>query len=760
MTPLRDRAPHLAFLVSSACIMVVELVASRLIASHLGSSLYTWSAVIGVMLAGISAGNVVGGRLADRFRPEAVLGWLFLAAAAACAAALGLNALFAAARPLRALAWPLQILLAVVAIFTLPAVALGTISPSLAKIAVQRAAGPVGPTSYASLGATLGSFYAYGALGSIVGTFFTGFWLLFALGNTRTIGLTAAVLAVLGLASAMAAWTGVHVRLKPDATDVPVHVRLKPDATCRSTNGSSVLAWRYAPHAIVFFASACLMVVELLASRIIADQAGSSLYTWTSVIGVVLAGMSAGGWAAGVLSDRVAPHRFLGWLFLAASISCASTLVLAYAFWNSTPFGGWHWPAVIFATVAAIFFVPSALLGAFGPVAAKLAVQHEHGVGRALGSVSAWNSAGSITGTLVSGFWLISVVGSRSLALLVAVLLGCAGLLLGPRRLLHLAWTAVAVAGFVLTRADLPLVANWQHAGILRPSATDAFDADSAYQHVRVYASVSEVNEERRLRVLALDYLIHGYVDLTDPGYLNYDYERIYRDVALRYAAGKARPATFFLGGGSYTFPRWVMHRWPGSVPVVAEIDPVVLEANHRALGLPRKTPIRTILGDARNTIDGLRPDERFDLVFGDAFNDLSVPYHLTTLEFTRTAASHLRPDGAYLVNVIDSFGSGLFLGSFVNTLRQVFPHVYVFCTDKSGVTDRRDTFVVAASFVPLDTAGWEPRHGTDFEGSALTSHDLTALVKKAGGRVLTDDSAPVENLLAPIVRERTQLDR
>ncbi len=95
--------PHAVFFVSCACIMVVELVASRLIASHLGSSLYTWTAVIGVMLAGITAGNVIGGRLANRRQPEATLGWLFLAAALACLVALGLNAVFAAFRPFHGL---------------------------------------------------------------------------------------------------------------------------------------------------------------------------------------------------------------------------------------------------------------------------------------------------------------------------------------------------------------------------------------------------------------------------------------------------------------------------------------------------------------------------------------------------------------------------------------------------------------------------------------------------------------------------------
>ena len=41
-------------------------------------------------------------------------------------------------------------------------------------------------------------------------------------------------------------------------------------------------------------------------------------------------------------------------------------------------------------------------------------------------------------------------------------------------------------------------------------------------------------------------------------------------------------------------------------------------------------------------------PDERFDLVFGDTFNDFEVPYHLTTREFNELLARHLKPDGLY----------------------------------------------------------------------------------------------------------------
>jgi spermidine synthase len=198
-----------------------------------------------------------------------------------------------------------------------------------------------------------------------------------------------------------------------------------------------------------------------------------------------------------------------------------------------------------------------------------------------------------------------------------------------------------------------------------------------------------------------------------------------------------------------------VLHEWPGSRIDVAEIDPMVLEANHRALGLPRDTPIKTYLLDARNALDDLPRGRRYDVIFGDAFSDLSVPWHLTTLEFDRKIAAHLKPDGGYLINVIDDFEHGLFLGAVVATLQRVFRHVYVFSTDKDGVSTGRETFVVAATQRAIRTRDWRPGHGGAFWGSLLTDKDLTTLRRRSGGRILTDDNAPVENLLAPVVSAR-----
>ncbi len=148
-----------------------------------------------------------------------------------------------------------------------------------------------------------------------------------------------------------------------------------------------------------------------------------------------------------------------------------------------------------------------------------------------------------------------------------------------------------------------------------------------------MYDEQSQISESK-VRVLCLDHLIHGFFNPDDPGELGYEYERIYRDITWRYSGNKDSIAAFVIGAGSYTYPRWLQYEWPTAKVDVAEIDPVVVEANHIAIGLPRNTSIRTYLGDARNTIDNLPDTAKYDFFYGDAFDDLTVPWHLTTLEF------------------------------------------------------------------------------------------------------------------------------
>jgi hypothetical protein len=308
-----------------------------------------------------------------------------------------------------------------------------------------------------------------------------------------------------------------------------------------------------------------------------------------------------------------------------------------------------------------------------------------------------------------------------------------------------------------------------------------------------------------------LDNLIHGYFILDRPERLDYDYEHIYSLVTHRAAQAKAkaqgRPAgekarlkTLFLGGGAYCFQRHVLHTYPGSEADVAEIDPAVTKANHIALGLPRDTPIKTTFGDARQFVESNQNRKQYDVVYGDAFNDFSVPWHLTTREFNEKLGKMLGPAGVYMINIIDVYesdahaekqaedeikrkeitepkdqervksearrralGFGGFLGAWVNTAKLTFPHVYLFGTDVTAGSGDRETFVVVASKQPLDLDDLGGRDGDPkfieddrpYEPRPFGPEDRKAIDVRSHGIILTDDYAPVENLLAPVAATR-----
>lgn len=114
--------------------MVFELVAGRLIARYLGSSLYTWTSVIGVILTGITVGNYLGGRIADRFRAPKTLAIFFGLSSAACVGIVVLNNPVGERVQFWHVSWPVRVFSYVSLVFLIPSALLGTISPVVAKM--------------------------------------------------------------------------------------------------------------------------------------------------------------------------------------------------------------------------------------------------------------------------------------------------------------------------------------------------------------------------------------------------------------------------------------------------------------------------------------------------------------------------------------------------------------------------------------------------------------------------------------------------
>lgn len=513
------------------------------------------------------------------------------------------------------------------------------------------------------------------------------------------------------------------------------------------------------PTATVFISSFCIMVLELVASRLIARHLGSSLYTWTAVIGIVLAGITIGNYLGGRIADRFQARKALAILFAISSATCIVTVILNNVVGEWTWLWHFSWPARTFTHVSLVFLLPSVLLGTISPVVAKMALDQGLATGRTVGDIYAWGAAGSIAGTFVAGYYLIATMGTVAIIWAVAAALLLMAILYWVRFWLLYAWAVIFVAA--LTMAMVP--AEWaESAGsslALReqPNPKIIYEDESQYCYITVRQNPANPNK----RAFYQDKLKHSEIIMADISDLQYNYEQIHAAITHRFSQDKDKLSVLVIGGGGYVFPRYVEQLWPGSRVDVAEIDPGVTEAAMEAFGLERDTSINTFTMDARNYVDKLLKQERmgglktrYDFIYEDALSDYSIPFQLVTKEFNDKIAVLLGEEGIYMIELIDIFNSGLFLGACVNTLEETFPYVYVITTTDLPRSDR-NTFVLVAAKRKLDLENLgENYKRKQLELWNLNESDIAQLKTNSGNIVLTDDYAPVENLMAPVVRK------
>ncbi len=524
------------------------------------------------------------------------------------------------------------------------------------------------------------------------------------------------------------------------------------------SNGVPRISWL--PQGTVFVSSFCIMVLELVAGRVVSRHLGSSIYTWTSVIGIVLAGIAVGNWLGGIMADRRRAAPTLSVLFLASAATCVLVTILGHVVGQWMFLWTLPWTMRVGLHVALIFLLPSLVLGMISPVAAKIAIDRSSETGRTIGSVYAWGVVGSLVGTFFTGFWLIAWFGTTAVVWGVGAVLAIMGVAYGAAS--RGAWSAGAV--FLLLA--IPGAGPWAWAVGFgeRLSLREAFDDTliyvdgSQYSHIRIH----QVTESPDVRNMLLDKLVHSTIEMDRPDELHYGYERIYQAVTERYAGGRDSLHTLTIGGGGYVFPLYLDRQYAGSHTEVVEIDPAVTRAAIEAFGMPVDHRLDVFHEDGRAYLSRRLVQRRregriapYDLVYLDAVNDYSVPYQLTTVECVRQVHDLLGPDGVFLMNLIEEFSSGQFLGAMVATLREVFPHVSVLI-EGAGVElnpDFRYTFILAGSKEPIDwnrvRGGYDPTIGL----ARLTDAQIADLLARSGNRILTDDWAPVENMLAPVVK-------
>jgi spermidine synthase len=530
---------------------------------------------------------------------------------------------------------------------------------------------------------------------------------------------------------------------------------------------------------VVFIASFCTLVIELVAGRIMAPYVGVSLYTWTSIIGVVLAGISIGAYLGGRIADRYPRSSTLGWLLFLSGLGAFSISPL------TNLIGGAQFHTALMTRILLIttfiFFIPSCLLGMISPVVVKLTLNNLEKTGNVVGKIYAFSTLGSILGTFATGFYLISWMGTRSILLTMGIILIISALIFGGffRSRKALAFFSL----FLLLSVLLPIVGLHVYARTnpekfsfplspvesiktfysyaFKPLLEEEtyFFKESDYYTLKLKKSIRG-NNGNPLESLVLDHLVHSYTDLTDPLYIEYEYIRMYEEMVRWQAMKRKSFRALFLGGGGYTFPRFIEAKYPQAEIHVVEIDPEITRVVKKYLGVSENGRILSFNEDGRWFVMNCEERGTYDFIFGDAFNDLSIPYHLTTKEFAMQLKSLLKPDGILMANVIDSFKKGAFMPSYIRTLEEVFGkgnvHLMTLTSDYDHIGI--STCVVAASPLKLDIDDFV--RTVKGRGGEMTSHvmpqdRLQDYLKERYSVILTDDYVPVDNLIAPIFEER-----
>ena len=193
---------ELTVFVCGALVMIYEIIGSRLLSPYIGASTYVWTSLIGVILAALSLGYWLGGRIADK-RPELkILAFVLFLAGGLVSVTILLKDLILSFIAQMSVGLEIKSVAAALLLFAPASVLLGFVTPYAVKLKM---------TTLDDAGKTVGRLYALSTVGSILGTFLAGFFLIPFVGSEKTLYLIGATLVGLSILLAPFAVTRLNV---------------------------------------------------------------------------------------------------------------------------------------------------------------------------------------------------------------------------------------------------------------------------------------------------------------------------------------------------------------------------------------------------------------------------------------------------------------------------------------------------------------------------------------------------------------------
>ena len=495
-----------------------------------------------------------------------------------------------------------------------------------------------------------------------------------------------------------------------------------------------ILKKKYMYVAGSFLAGFSVMVVELVSGRIVAPIIGSSVFTWTSVIGTTLLGLALGSYLGGKIADNTTTDKSLPLSFLTSSVLVALIPILSI----HTDFIVNSYDSILILNLFMslyLFLFPALAIGAIQPIILKKYALDFSKIGSEYGILSSVWSTGGIIGVFLTGFFFISTIGSRETIWLMAIILFLTGLIFATRDKKIIACFIFVLFFFLIIFFSF---------GIKEPNPNILFQKETNYYDAKVIKGYLPQYGETKFLVLDADF--HSIEYPTKAEY----YPEMYP------VFGNLKEDIkniMIIGSGAYTMPKKFKDYYKDSSVSVVEIDPEMINISNDFFNL-KKYDIKTIIGDAKIALD--KKGGKYDVIFGDAYNSfISVPWYLITKEWNDSIKNRLNDNGIYAINFISALqGEKSFLfKSILKTFKISFPDFYVF-TFREDKKNTQNIVILGIKDGKHEDKKLLKEKLKVGENSFLANKlILDENLGEDDGTILTDNFSPVEKLMNPAVK-------
>ena len=491
-----------------------------------------------------------------------------------------------------------------------------------------------------------------------------------------------------------------------------------------------------------FFAGMSVMAVELGASRLLAPYFSSSQIVWTIIIGTIMIAMALGNIYGGKTADKFQdPDKLYGRIIIAAIWialipvvgkynNLGITAMLVYTETNNFLI------IAAFCACMVIFVFPLFLLGTVTPSLVKFSVDNLDDNGKTVGTLGAFNTIGSIIGTFVPTFVTIPAVGTSITFLIFAGIL----LVLSAVYFIsvHTGTKKIVVSAVIFAIC----------CGLGYSDSFAFWEKDLTYEGESVY-NYLQVSEDDKEVILSTNVLFG-----VQSVYMKQD-----RLTGMYYDYAMAAPLmvedkdisdmdVLILGMGTGTYATQC-RKYLGDMNVEGvEIDEKITQLSRQYFSLPEDIQVTTY--DGRAFLNS--SDQKYDVIMVDAYQDITIPFQMSSTEFFTLVKQHLN-DGGVMVGNMNMRGrkDGNINQYLSDTIGSVFNTVYT--VDVAGSTNRELFASDNANIISALTEHAGKMENAEFQNMMnVVAANSTEYV--SGDYILTDDKAPVELLGMPVIDE------